>query len=245
MKKIDLLVTACMTGLLAFFGAFACSGDSGAQLPEDPGSRVLILGGGDHHDFDRWFHQEDSTLIASAGAVVEYTDDPESVLPVLDGQDLFYMNTNQPIDVPEFPGELLGFVGSGKGLLLVHASTWFIWDWPEYYRDLIGGGTRSHGPLGEFEVRVSDPDHPVMTGVPGQFTIRDELYRFERDEEGADMHVLAIGIEPGTGEEYPVAWVTEYGEGNVVNITLGHDGDAHQHEAFIAMLQNSVDWLTE
>ncbi len=84
-----------------------------------------------------------------------------------------------------------------------------------------------------------------MENVPERFTIADELYRFQRDEEAADMHVLAIGIEPDTGDEYPVIWTVEHGDGRVVVTTLGHDGEAHQHEAYVALLENSIEWLSQ
>lgn len=206
---------------------------------------VLIFGGGDHHDFDRWFNVEDSTIITGTGASVSYTDDPAETVSLLESVDLLVMNTNQAINHDAYPDAIIEFVEAGNGLVLIHAATWYIWDWPDYFSDLIGGGSNSHGPLGEFEVYVNDADHPVMQNVPERFSITDELYRFQRDEDGAEMHVLATGIEPDTGDEYPVVWATEHGEGKVLNITLGHDGDAHTHEAYIAMLENSIGWLQE
>lgn len=207
---------------------------------------VLIVGGGSHHDFDRWFNEEDSKIIEEAGAEVTYTDDPDAILPQLPGLDILYLSNNQPLPDPELRNGMFEFVESGNGLLLVHPAIWYNWsDWPEYNRDLVGGGSRSHPPFGDFEVTVTDPDHPVMKNVPERFTIKDELYRFERDENGSDIHVLAVGIEAETGEEYPVAWTVDYGEGRIVNITLGHDGEAHEHEAYITMLQNSIEWLND
>lgn len=220
---------------------------SGATYNTDDTLQVLIVGGHDAHDFDRWFDEEDSKIIAETGANVSYTDEPESILTKLSGLDILYLSNNQPLPDPELHNAVHEFVEAGNGLLLVHAATWYSWEdnWPKYYTDFIGGGTRSHPPLGEFEVHVVDPEHPVMEGVPERFTIVDELYRFQRDEQAAEMHVLAFGIEEETGEEYPVAWTVDYGDGRVVNITLGHDGDAHQHEAYRTMLQNSVGWLND
>ena len=233
------LVFICMPALIM------CSAEEVDEEIASP--EILIVGGHDAHDFDRWFNEEDSKTLSEIGANVSYTDDPEAVLPQLPNLDILYLSNNQPLPDPELHSSIHDFVEQGNGLLLVHAATWYIWenDWPEYYRDFIGGGTRSHPPLGEFEVYVVDQGHPIMEGVPERFAIVDELYRFERDEEGADMHVLAMGIEEETGEEYPVAWTVEYGNGQVVNITLGHDGDAHQHEAYITMLQKSVNWLMQ
>lgn len=235
--------TSLLLTLIAVFVLFtACdSDDREAAYEETP--EVLIFGGGDHHDFDRWFNIEDSTIIAETGANVRYTDNPDDVIPALSDIDILNINTNQSIDIPEFPDRIIEFVEEGNSLFLVHAASWFIWDWPEYYEKLIGGGTSSHGPFGEFEVYVEDTEHPLMAGVPERFMITDELYRFQRNEDGSDMHVLAIGIEPDTGDEYPVAWTVNYGDGRVVVTTLGHDGEAHQHEAFVTFMKNTIDWL--
>lgn len=219
-----------------------CSSEAEAVQDTDQ-PRVLIFGGGDHHDFDRWFNREDSTIIANTGASVEYTDDPAEAESQLDDIDILVMNTNQAIDHEAYPDVILEFVEAGNGLVLIHAATWFIWDWPGYFSNLIGGGSNTHGPLGEFEVYVNDQEHPVMENVPEQFSITDELYRFQRDKDGAEMHVLATGVEPDSEDEYPVVWTVEHGDGKVLNITLGHDGDAHTHEAYIAMIENSMSWL--
>lgn len=234
---------------LIFFASFLMS-MTGYEIKPDEAQNdppeVLIVGGGMHHDFDRWFGEEDQKIISETGAAVSYMDNPDEILPELSGLDILYLSNNQPLPDSDLREEIFEFVESGNGLLLVHPAIWYNWeDWPEYNRELVGGGSRSHPPYGEFEVTVTDPEHPVMEGVPQQFTLSDELYRFEKDEEGADIHVLATGIEEETGQEYPVAWTVEYGEGRIVCITLGHDGASHEHEAYIKMLQNSIEWLTE
>lgn len=208
-------------------------------------SNVLIVGGGEHHDFDQWFHYADSTTISESGAVVNYTDRPQSILPALPQLDVLYLSNNQPLPDPELRQGVFDFVESGNGLLLVHAATWYSWeDWPEFNRELVSGGSRSHGPYGEFEVRVVDEGHPLMESVPASFRISDELYRFENDPEGPEITVLAVGIEPDTGTEYPVVWIVNHHEGRIVCMTLGHDGESHNHPAYQAILTNSVEWLT-
>lgn len=240
-ERITIILSVFMVALL--FMSACSETDPSARSDQPPA--VLIVGGGEHHDFGRWFQVEDSTIIAGTGADVRYTEDISSVLPSLSDLDILYMNTNQSVEDPELRNGVFEFVENGGGLLLVHASIWYGWDWPEFYRDLTGGGTYSHGPYGEFEVYVVDETHPVMPDVPLEFSIRDELYRFQYEEEGTDIHVLAVGIEPDTGDEYPVVWTTMHGEGRIVNTTLGHDGAAHQHEAFISILENSIKWLSE
>ena len=217
-----------------------------SQPAEEDSLSVLIVGGGMHHDFEQWFNEEDQKIISGTSASVSYTDNPNEILPELPGLDILYLSNNQPMPDTDLRDAIFEFVEAGNGLLLVHPAVWYNWeDWPEFNRELVGGGSRSHPPYGEFGVSVTEPDHPVMAGVPVQFTIKDELYRFEKDPEGTDFHVLATGLEEETGAEYPVVWTAGYGQGRIVGITLGHDGDAHQHPAYIKVLQNSIEWLTE
>jgi type 1 glutamine amidotransferase len=206
---------------------------------------ALIVGGGSSHDFDRWFNREDSlTLQATDKAAVGYTDQPETILPLLRKMDVLYLSNNQPLTNSELRDGIFQFVNAGKGLLLVHPALWYNWkDRPEYNRVLVGGGSRSHDKFGEFEVTVTEPSHPILAGVPKTFKITDELYRFERDPEGTPIQVLATGKEPSSGKTYPILWIVQHPKGRIVCNTLGHDGQAHQHQAYKTILQNSLLWL--
>ncbi|MBI2928818.1 MAG: ThuA domain-containing protein [Verrucomicrobia bacterium] len=206
--------------------------------------RTLIVGGGSSHDFDRWFNQADSaTLSSNALAMVTYTDKREAILPALPVLDVLYLSNNQPLSDPALRKGIFDFAEAGHGLLLVHPALWHNWkDWPEYNRTLVSGGARSHDRYGEFEVTVLDPSHPTMAGVPVKFAIADELYRYEKDPLGPPILVLATGFEKSTGKTYPVAWVVQHPKARIFCCTLGHDGAAHEHPAFKAMLRNGVRW---
>ncbi|HYT61536.1 MAG TPA: ThuA domain-containing protein, partial [Haliangiales bacterium] len=206
--------------------------------------RVLIVGGGSSHDFDRWFNQEDSkTLSANGRATVKYTDKPDDVLPALKELDVLYLSNNQPLKDPALRKGIFDFAEAGKGLLLVHPALWYNWaDWPEYNRALVGGGARSHDKYGEFEVHVNIPQHPIMAGLPRSFKITDELYHFEPDKEGKPILVLAYGNNLATGRSYPVAWIVKSPTTRIVCITLGHDGAAHELPAYQTLLQNALKW---
>ena len=213
-------------------------------MPETSATQVLIVGGNASHDFERWFHMEDAATLNAAGIRGGYTENPDGILGELDNIDVLYLANNQPLPDPNLRQAIFDFADSGKGLLLVHPALWYNWeDWSEYNRDLVGGGSHSHGPYGPFEVTVTNTDHPVMAGVPATFTTDDELYRFEIDPEGASMNVLAVGTEPDTGTQYPVVWTIDHPTRRIVCITLGHDGVTHQSEAYKTLLRNSVEWL--
>jgi type 1 glutamine amidotransferase len=138
---------------------------------------------------------------------------------------------------------IFDFADVGKGLLLVHPALWYNWaDWPEYNRTLVGGGARSHDKYGEFEVTVDAPDHPLMAGVPKTFKIADELYHFQRDDQGAPIEVLATGKNIATGKTYSSIWVVKHPRARIVCIALGHDGAAHEGDAYKTILRNAMKW---
>lgn len=218
-------------------------------LPAFPAPKILtlIVGGGSSHDFGRWFNMADmATLNATDRAEVRYTEKPDTLVADLDRLHVIYLSNNQPMTNAELRKKIFAHADAGKGLMLVHPALWYNWkDWPEYNRVLVGGGSRSHDKYGEFEVTVTAPDHPLMKGVPATFKITDELYHFEKDPQGSEIEVLATGKNLATGKTYPVVWVTKHPKSRIVCITLGHDGQSHDHPAYKAMLQNSLLWVAK
>ena len=239
-RRYGLLLTA---GPLLILSACAPA-TAGRGVQSSP--RVLIVGGGSSHDFPQWFQRADSATLARAGIPARYTDTPSQVAARLTNVDVLYFTANQPHPDPATREAIFLHVASGKGLVIGHAGAWYNWsDWPEYNRLLVGGGTRGHRRLGEFEVIVTAPDHPVMRGVPAAFSVTDELYRFMPDSDGAAIgDVLATAREVETGTVYPIVFTVENPNARVVVNTLGHDGDAHDHPAYQRILENSVRWVS-
>ena len=208
------------------------------------GIRTLIVGGGSSHDFGKFFNQADTAILEKDGfATVEYTDKIDSILPKLAEIDVLYLSNNQPMNDAKLRKAIFDFVDSGKGLILVHPALWYNWkDWPEYNAQLVGGGARSHDKYGEFEVHITNKNHPITQGVPEHFKIKDELYHFETDSKGSAIVPLAEGNATGSDKKYPIVWVTRYPKGRVAGLTLGHDAEAHGHPAYQALLRNMVQW---
>ncbi|MEG3659601.1 ThuA domain-containing protein [Arenibacter palladensis] len=209
-------------------------------------TKVTILGGGAaSHDFLKLFGIADGKVLNNKGRnTVRYTEDSDELINLLPNTDILMLTNNRPIGA-DAKIKLFEEVNAGKvNLMINHPSTWYNWkDWPEYNKQLVGGGARSHEKLQEFEVVVSNPDHPIMKGVPSRFRIIDELYRWEKDPEGVDIEVLAIGRGLESGDEYPVIWIAKHSSSQIIGNTLGHDERAHEHEAYKTILRNSLKWL--
>jgi uncharacterized protein len=230
--------------------AAASGGDAVSTVGNGPrfewgdGLKTLIIGGGASHDYDRWFNVEDvKTLNATPGVTARYTDQTGGLAEAIGDVDVLIVSNNQAFTDDATKRAIFRHVQSGKGLIGLHPGLWYNWrDWPEYNRDLIGGGSRGHDRLEEFEVVVTGTDHPLLEGVPSKFRITDELYWFERDPAGPAVTVLATAYSREKQKSYPQVFTVDQPAGRVVGITLGHDGDAHQHPAYIQLLRNAVLW---
>ncbi len=217
------------------------------SLPGSAGAtniRALIIGGGSSHDFKRWFLEEDVKTLSAAGNInVKASERPDEVEELLDGVDVLFLSNNAPFSKTATRKHLLDFADAGKGLLLVHPALWYNWsDWPEYNQVLCGGGSRGHDRYGEFEVTVTDPNHPLMRGLPAKFSVSDELYWFEADPKGTPLKVLATAHSPSKNKTFPMVFIVEHPHAHIVGIALGHDGATHNHPAYQRLLQNAVQW---
>lgn len=208
--------------------------------------RVLIVGGGSSHDFERWYKQEDvNTLTQNGGFTVRYTDKTDSIAFYLKSTDVLVLSNNQ--DIAESGKRAIDkFVKKGKGLVLLHAAVWYNWqDWPEYNLNYVGGGSRSHENFQEFKNYVVHPTHPITQGVSARFDFKDELYRHEFDPKSPGVEVLVIGQSKETDLVYPVVYTVKHKKSKIAAITLGHDEHSHQHKAYQTLLVNTVKWAAQ
>ena len=208
------------------------------------GTKVLMVGGGSSHDFDKWFNKADLATLTQGGKVsANYTDRPADIAGALKEVDVLYQSSNQKMDGAELRKALFDFANAGKGLVLIHPGLWYNWpDWPEYNRVLIGGGARGHDKYGEFEVNVDQADHPIMKGVPASFKITDELYYSKFETNGAPTEVLATAKNTTNGKTFPSVWTVKHPKARIVCIALGHDAKAHDLEAYKTLIKNAVAW---
>jgi uncharacterized protein len=207
------------------------------------GPTILIVGGGSSHDFNKWFNLADvTTLTEKLGAKVSYTDKIPEIQPRLKDLDVLYLSNNQPMADAELRKAVFDFADAGKGLLLVHPALWYNWgDWKDYNKILVGGGSRGHDAIQEFEVTVEKGEHPVMTGVKN-FKVTDELYYFIPDEKGTPIEVLASAKSPKSGKVFPTVFIVKHPKARIVGFTLGHDGRAHDLPEYKQILANAAKW---
>lgn len=214
------------------------------RILEDSTLKVALVGSGSSHDFPKFFLGTDAETLEAAGGInTAATPNLEEALDLMEEADVLVFSGNHgQYGGEEFQSALHEFADDGKGLVMLHAATWQH-PWKGYNERFIGGRTPSHG-VGDFDVSVTDAEHPVTAGVPEDFEIWDENYRFQLEAEDR-VHVCCENEPDQTDGPIPSVWTVDDPETRIVCITLGHDHRAHDHEAFQRLLVNAVKWVGE
>jgi hypothetical protein len=225
------------------------SGEASAFTPV----RVLVFSGQNNHDWRQTTPRIKSILTASKRFTVEVTERPDQCDAAMFARfDVILSDWNAfPADaaVKEWPEPMrrafLSFIRNGGGHVVVHSGSSSFEGWTEY-RQLCGsawGKDTGHGPIHTFEVKMADSEHPITRGL-ASFRITDELWHH------AEKHprkVLATAFsardQSGSGENEPVAMVTEFGRGRGFILLLGHDTRAMEAPGFQALLTRGVEWV--
>jgi hypothetical protein len=211
--------------------------------------RVLFAGAGSSHNFPAFFLGTDALTAKAAGYDVAATPNLKETLALLPEADLFVFSGNHgQFGTPEFQKAIRDFGAAGKGIVLLHAATWYNWPLTTKYNDeFVCGGARGHGHS-DFTFTVTKPEHPIMKGVPATFVINDESYNVELTRpEGAEV----LGTIPrqtpkeGLSNILPSVWTVKYPGAKVVCIALGHDAKSHDHPAYKQLLLNSITWVSQ
>ena len=251
--KINLsILNSFRTGFLimAIAVSQAFAGCSGAKSSASNGTakaiRVLLVGGGSSHDFDRWYKGADVDILQRDGlSVVTYTSNTDSIKYYLPQTDVLYLSNNQPINDLQSRQAIVDFANAGKGILLAHAALWYNWkDWPEYNLQFAGGGSRGHDRYGEFQVDVVNTNHPITKGVEPKFTLKDERYYYIADPSGPGIEVLANNSVSGSDKVYPSIFVVKHPKTRIAAIALGHDAASHDLPVYQTLLRNAVKWVS-
>jgi putative membrane-bound dehydrogenase-like protein len=206
------------------------------------GPRVLIVGGGSSHDFVKFFGGTDKATLTPVTGWVDFTQNLNGIPAILDRVDVLLMSANQPISSATKKA-LMDYANRGGAIIAHHPGTWYAWrNFPEWNKEIIGGGTKGHDALGPFTAKVTNAEHPITKGVPAEFEITDELYNYNPDPAATPIEVLATATSRKSGKVFPQVFIVKHPKARIVGFTLGHDERAHNLEAYQTLLKNAVQW---
>ena len=113
-------------------------------------------------------------------------------------------------------------------------------------RDGSAGRAGHHSDEHATLVVLRNAQHPITQGLPARFMhTPDEIYDRLRGP-GVGVEILATTWsskhEKGSGRHEPVLFEIAYGEGRVINLTLGHGVQALEAVGFQVLFQRSSEW---
>ena len=156
---------------------------------------------------------------------------------------------------------LTGFVWSGKGLVLYHLSLGAFDGWTDYEK-MSGGNWRPnqghHSAAHDYALDIKDSEHPITKGLKTPLPIHmDELFANLRWQPEGNYHVLATAYDDhalynardaqtkaGAGTNEPILWTTQFGQGRVFAIALGHGPENTEDPAFKLLFLRGAEWAT-
>lgn len=226
---------------------------AGSIVCQSKSINVLLLSGQNNHNWQETTPAIQSILEKSGLFFVKVTDKPENLAPEeLDQYDVIMSNWNTWPDVtgkrwnPELEKAFLAFVARGKGVVIIHAGSSTLQDWPEFQQ--IAGGTweldsTGHGPIHTFKVSIEKSNHPITKGLK-DFYIRDELWHRTKFQPGIEILCSAYSSpeKKGTGWNEPVTVTTHYGKGRSCYFVLGHDTITMQNPAWQTIMIRATEW---
>jgi putative membrane-bound dehydrogenase-like protein len=208
--------------------------------------RVLLAGSGGSHDFEKYFlGQDGDTLRATKRMEVIGVADADEAARLLPEADVLVLSANRKDFGDElFQKALTAFANSGKGVIILHAATWYNWkSVPGYNERFVGGGTKSHG-LGDVTVNLTGKAHPIVAGLSGKsFTFHDESYHIELTPTSGALILAENSPDKVTKRKHPSVWIMPDAKARIVCISLGHDAPAHSSPDYQRLLVNAVDWV--
>ncbi len=224
--------------------------------------RAVVLSGGPTHDFPTTSRCL-TELLAEVGLTAEVYDDVDAGVAALQDEqrpaarllvaNLLRWTMHVPARYADRAAEL-GYSPServraglrahlerGGGLLGMHTASICFDDWPEW-GTLLGGAwnwDRSHHPpAGPMSVRVTEPGHPLVSGLNGFSLQHDECYGF------LDLQPDVSGLieSDHSGVAHPLLWAREQCGGRVVYDALGHDETAYQVPEHREIVRRAARW---
>lgn len=187
-----------------------------------------------------------AALRALGGFDVVATEDPAAFEERLDRYAaVVFLSTSGEVLTPAGRDRLAAYVEAGGGFAGVHAAACTEYDWP-YYGDLLGARFDRHPALQPGRAVVEDHDHPATRHLPPVWHFTDEWYDFRTSPRGR-VRVLLSADESsydggGMGDDHPLAWCHEQGQGRVFYTALGHTAGAYGDPDFRAHLHGGITW---
>ncbi len=109
------------------------------------------------------------------------------------------------------------------------------------WRDVLGMRSMSHEKRRDLFVKTLKADHPVMRGLPSEWTsFNDELYKIEKT--WPNVVPLAKAYGEDTKQDHVVIWLNTVGKARVFATTLGHMDATMKTDVYLDLVARGLLW---
>lgn len=260
--QIEQYRTMVLNAIVWTAGAEVPKNGVASEMPAEKEAviRALLVTGHNHpaHQWRETTVALRDVLGADARFKLEVTEDPEFLArKELDRFDVVlmnYCNWERPGLSDKAKKNFLAYLEKGGGLSIVHfANGAFHFslpkagdsDWPEWRTRICRRvwdhtpGKSGHDSLGKFTVEIKQPKHPIVQGLMSFETV-DELYFRQQGDE--PITVLATARSKVTGQDEPMAFVSNYGKARIFQTVLGHDAASLRTAGTAALIRRGTAW---
>ena len=188
------------------------------------------------------------------------SSDPAVLEPAsLEQFDAVYLNNTvgDIFPTPAVRDAFAAFVANGGGLVGNHGASVASTTWTEFGEILGARGASHREPDEKGVLNVEDPTNPIVRAFDGKpFEFTDEFYRlaapYSRDKVRVLLSLDPIATDMMQGRcfgqclrddnDYPVAWIRQYGKGRVFYTSVGHSPPAFWDPRMLDMFLAGVQY---
>jgi type 1 glutamine amidotransferase len=149
------------------------------------------------------------------------------------------------------------YIQSGGGFVGLHSVTGTERNW-KWFKMMVGGSFSWHAKNQKFNVKVIEPNHSSMQGIPKTWERKDECYFAKElypgtkvlmahdltslDHNTADSAKIRQFSAP-FAELYPAVWYHHFDGGNIWITALGHDKENYEDPMYIKHIFQGITFV--
>lgn len=166
---------------------------------------------------------------------------------------IFSNANNEVFDTEDQKVAFQNYIKGGGGFMAIHSANAVERDWPWYWK-LVGGKFVRHAPHQEFDVVVTDKNHPSTEFLPQVWKVDDECYYSNNLNPNINV-LLAADLRtvedkhkaeyPNDifGDYFPLCWSNNFEGARQWYTALGHDAETYDDPTFRKHLRGGILWV--
>ena len=172
---------------------------------------------------------------------------------------IFPSTNNDVFDTDEQRLSFRRYIEAGGGFVGIHSVTGTERNWT-WFKQMMGGTFAWHARNQKFNVKIIDPSHPTMKGLPlvWERSLGDECYFTKELYPGIkvtmahDLSSLNSSYDDSVKIEkfstpfkdlFPAVWYQNFDGGNIWVTTLGHNKEYYEEPMFIKHILQGIKFI--